>query len=366
MTSAILSVVTGWAMLVSVLFEHAGLVSCSGVIMRRSGKIRQASFSVVLVALFTTLITIHASSQSAPASPAMTPVNQPAGVPASPGKTVTPREKAPSVPVIGAGDLLKVSILGAPESDQDLRVGADGNIFLNFIGAVHVAGLTTEQAQATIAKKLVAGGFFTDPQVSVFAKEYATQGVSVLGEVQRPGVYPLLGSRTLFDVLSLAGGTTPKAGKVVSVTHRDNPQAPTSVSLSNDAAESVQSNIDVFPGDTVVVSKAGIVYVVGDVRKPSGVVMENSSQMTVLKAIAMAEGTNSTAALNSAKLIRKTPAGPQETVLELKKILASQAPDIQLQAEDIIFVPNSAAKSATKRSLEAIIQVATGLAIYRP
>jgi len=368
MNSAILSVVTGWAMLVSVLFEHAGLVSCSGVIMQRSGKIRQASFTVVLVALFTTLITIQASSQSTPASPAMTPVNQPAVAPASASaeKTVTPREKAPSVPVIGAGDLLKVSILGAPESDQDLRVGADGNIFLNFIGAVHVAGLTTEQAQATIAKKLVAGGFFTDPQVSVFAKEYATQGVSVLGEVQRPGVYPLLGSRTLFDVLSLAGGTTPKAGKVVSVTHRDNPQAPTSVSLSNDAAESVQSNIDVFPGDTVVVSKAGIVYVVGDVRKPSGVVMENSSQMTVLKAIAMAEGTNSTAALNSAKLIRKTPAGPQETVLELKKILASQAPDIQLQAEDIIFVPNSAAKSATKRSLEAIIQVATGLAIYRP
>ena len=258
MTSAILSVVSGWAMLVSVLFEHAGLVSCSGVIMRRSGKIRQASFTVVLVALFTTLITTRASSQSTPASPAMTPVNQPAVVPASAGRTATPREKAPSVPVIGAGDLLKVSILGAPESDQEVRVGADGNIFLNFIGAVHVSGLTTELAQATIAKKLVAGGFFTEPQVSVFAKEYATQGVSVLGEVQKPGVYPLLGSRTLFDVLSMAGGTTPKAGKVVSVTHRDNPQAPTSVSLSNDAAESVQSNIDVFPGDTVVVSKAGI------------------------------------------------------------------------------------------------------------
>ncbi|PYV69782.1 MAG: polysaccharide export protein, partial [Acidobacteria bacterium] len=100
--------------------------------------------------------------------------------------------------------------------------------------------------------------------------------------------------------------------------------------------------------------------------KPSGVVMENGTQMTVLQAIAMAEGTNPTAALNAARLIRKTPTGPQEMPLELKKILAAKSPDIHLQAEDIIFVPNSAAKTAGKRGLEAIIQAATGLAIYRP
>ena len=145
------------------------------------------------------------------------------------------------MPAIGAGDLLKVSVLGVPDSDQEVRVGADGNIFLNFIGPVHVAGLTTEKAQDVIAKKLAAGGFYTDPQVSVFAKEYATQGVSVLGEVQRPGVYPLLGARNLFDVLSLAGGTTPKAGRVINITHRDTPQTPTSVTMSNDAAKSVHS-----------------------------------------------------------------------------------------------------------------------------
>ena len=267
------------------------------------------------------------------------------------------------MPAIGAGDLLKVSVLGAPDSDQEVRVGADGNVFLNFIGAVEVAGRTTEQAQVVITKKLVAGGFFTDPQVAVFAKEYATQGVSVLGQVSRPGVYPLLGARTLFDVLSLAGGTTDKAGKLVSITHRDSPQKPTTVSLSNDAAESVLSNIEVFPGDTVVVSKAGVVYVVGDVGKPSGVTMENGG-MTVLQAIAVAAGTNPTAALNKAKLIRKTPDGPREIPLALKDMLASKAPDVRLQAEDIIFVPNSAAKTATRRTLEAIIQSATGLAIY--
>jgi len=282
----------------------------------------------------------------------------------SEGNSVT--EKTAVVPVIGAGDLLKVGVLAAPESDQEVRVDADGNVALNFIGSVHLAGLTPGQAQAIITKKFVAGGFFTDPQVSVFAKEYATQGVSVLGEVQKPNVYPLLGSRRLFDVLSLAGGTTPKAGQVITITHRDHSRELRTVLLSNDPAKSAEANVEIFPGDTVVVSKAGIVYVVGDVHKPSGVVMENGTQMTVLQAIAMAEGTNPTAALNAARLIRKTPTGPQEMPLELKKILAAKSPDIHLQAEDIIFVPNNAAKTAGKRGLEAIIQAATGLAIYHP
>jgi polysaccharide export outer membrane protein len=337
-----------------------------GVIMRQSIKIRELIFMVVLSALFTLAMNHGAWAQATSSSPASSRVDQPADSLADrsvPGGTAMPTQKTPTVPAIGAGDLLKISVLGAPESDQEVRVGADGNVVLNFIGPVEVAGKTTEQAQAAIAKKMVAGGFFTDPQVSVFAKEYATQGVSVLGEVQKPGVYPLLGARTLFDLLSVAGGTTPKAGKVVSITHRDTPMTPTSVSLSNDATESVHSNIAIFPGDTIVVSKAGIVYVVGDVHRPSGVAMENGS-MTVLQAIAMAEGANATAALNKAKLIRRTPSGPLELPLALKDMLASKSPDVRLQAEDIIFVPNSVAKSATRRSLEAAIQMATGLAIY--
>jgi len=343
--------------------------------MRRSVKIGARSWATVVLTHLTLLSSVWAQSNPAnPAQPmldhstqasattaAPVPVSQAPPVPAA-----ETQEARQTVPVIGAGDLLKVSVLGAPDSDQEVRVGADGNAFVNYIGPVHVAGLTTEKAQDVIAKKLAAGGFYTNPQVSVFAKEYATQGVSVLGEVQRPGVYPLLGARNLFDVLSLAGGTTPKAGRVVSITHRDTPQKPTSVTMSNDAAESIHANIPIYPGDTVVVSKAGLVYVTGDVHRPSGVLMENGTDMTVLQAIAMAEGANPTASLNKAKLIRKTPAGPKEIPLPLKDMLSAKAADVHLEAEDIIFVPNSAAKSATKRSLEAIIQAATGLAIYRP
>ncbi len=332
-------------------------------------KIRAPFLIVVLLAFTTVAGNLKAWSQNASSSSAKleqpaTPAATPASTPATTSETVASPKKNPSVPVIGDGDLLKVSVLGVPESDQEVRVGADGNIFLNFIGAVKVAGQTTDQAQVTIAKKLVAGGFFRDPQVAVFAKEYATQGVSVLGEVQKPGVYPMLGSRTLFDVLSLAGGTTAKAGKLVSITHRDTPQTPNTVAMSNDAAESLRSNVDIFPGDTIVVSRAGVVYVSGDVKRPSGVIMENGAEMTVLQAIAMAEGVGPDASLNKSKLIRRGPNGPTEIPLRLKDMFASKAPDVRLQAEDIVFIPNSAAKSAGKRSLDAIISTATGLIIY--
>jgi polysaccharide biosynthesis/export protein len=329
--------------------------------MRQSMTIRGLSLTFVLLA-FLTLVTTQAAWSQGAVPPSNPPV-PPAGSQTA-ELTSAPATSAAPMLTIGGGDLLKVSVFGAADSDQEVRVDQNGNATLNFIGSVHLAGLTSNQAETLIAKKLDEGGFYKHPHVAVFAKEYATQGVSVLGEVQRPGVYPLLGTRRLFDVLSMAGGTSQKAGRIVSITRRDHPEAPRTVMLSNDANESAKSNIEVFAGDTIMVSRAGVVYVVGDVHKPSGVVMDNGTDMTVLQAIAMAEGANPTAKLNKAKLIRKTPNGPQELPLALNDMLASKAPDIRLQAEDIIFVPNSAAKTAGRRTLEAIIQSATGLAIY--
>jgi polysaccharide export outer membrane protein len=266
--------------------------------------------------------------------------------------------------LIGPGDLLKISVLGAQDFDQELRVSGSGEATLALIGSFRVAGLSTEQAGEMIRKRLMDGGFFSDPQVSVFEKEYANQGVSVLGEVQRPGVYPLIGPHRLFDVLSQAGGTTNKAGMEVTITHQNELQSPQIVKMSSDPLVNNEANAVIHPSDTVVVSKAGIVYVVGDVHKPSGFVLENNG-MTVLQVLAMAEGPNSTAALNNAKIIRRTPSGPLEIPIQLKKILSAKAPDLKLQAEDILFVPGSAAKSAGARTLQAVINVASGVAIYR-
>lgn len=265
---------------------------------------------------------------------------------------------------IGVGDLLKISVLGAPEFDQEARVDGAGNISIALAGTVHVAGLTPEQAREAVRARLTEGAYFADPQVSVFTKEYATQGISVLGEVQKPGVYPILGPRRLFDALSLAGGTTLKAGRIVNISHRDQPNATHTVTLARDPSENMKANVEVLPGDTIVVSKAGVVYVVGAVRLPTGIVLENGGNITVLQAVAVAGGVNPTAALNSARIIRKSPEGPTETPLQLKKILAAKAPDLTLQAEDIVFVPQSTGKKAAGVIAESAVRIASSIAAY--
>jgi len=263
--------------------------------------------------------------------------------------------------VIGHGDLIEISVFGAPDFDKQVRVSDDGEVVLPFINAVVVEGLTTRQAEDVIAQKLSSGGFFNNPRVSVFVKDYVTQGVSILGEVSRPGIYQMLGSRTLLDAISMAGGTTQKAGRTVTITHRDSPNSPEIATLSN--GDSAQTNVQLRPGDIVLISKAGIVYVVGAVRQPTGIVLENPS-LTVLQAIAMAQGTEPTAALNGAKLIRKSSTAPTELPIPLKRILAGKSPDVRVQADDIVFIPNSAAKAAGRRGIEAILQAATGISMY--
>jgi polysaccharide export outer membrane protein len=225
-----------------------------------------------------------------------------------------------------------------------------------------LAGLTTDLAEKLVAQKFLDGGYFNDPHVSIFEKEYQTQGVSVLGEVQKPGIYPMLGSRRLFDVISAAGGTTPKAGNQITITHRDS-KSSQSLTLGRNADDSTSNNPEILPGDTVVVQKAGIVYIVGDVHMPGGFIIDKPG-LTVLQALAMAQGANPTAKLDGARLIRRTGDQRQDLPIALKKILASKAADVELQPDDILFVPNSSAKSAMHRGLEAIVQAATGVAIY--
>ena len=267
--------------------------------------------------------------------------------------------------LIGPGDLLEVSVYGAPDYSKQVRVGATGEITLPMAGTIHVGGLPNDEAGQLIANRLSEGGFFNDPRVSVFTRESAIQGVSVLGEVQKPGIYPMLGEKRLFDVISSAGGTTQRAGNKITITRRSDPQHPQTVTLSYDTTMPMDANLPVHPGDTVMVSKAGIVYVVGDVRLPGGFIMENS-QMTIMQAVAMAQGANPTASLNNSKLIRKTGADsqPQEIPISLKKILSAKIPDVNLQANDIVFVPSSVAKTTGRRTVEAIVQTVSGMAIY--
>src|SRR5262249_51105677 len=217
------------------------------------------------------------------------------------GKVQLPSASAPStfqsggVAPIGPGDLLEVTVFDTPELSGKVRVSSAGDVSLPLIGALHVAGLKTDEMQSLVARKLIDGQMVNNPQVSVFMVEYATQGVSVLGEVKKPGIYPTLGQHRLMDYISLAEGLTPLAGAWATITPRA--QTPvTTVALSSKSASAAARNPEISPGDTIFVSKAGIVYVVGDVGKPGGFVMDHDERLTVLQAIALAQGVNSTAA----------------------------------------------------------------------
>lgn len=257
---------------------------------------------------------------------------------------------------LGIGDLIEMTVYEVPDLTTKTRVSSSGDIYCPLIGTTHVAGLTSEEAAKLIEKRLSA--FLKNPYVSLFVTEYASQGASVLGEVAKPGIYQVLGEQHLFDLISASGGLTERAGQSITVTHRSDPDHPVSVPLSRNLSDHPQSNITVFPGDTIIVHKADIVYVVGDVGRPSGLLMD-AGGLTVLRAIALAGGTTRTAKLNATKILHKGSAGMIETPVQLKKILQAKAPDLPLEADDILVVPSSTGRILAGRTLEAAMQAAT-------
>jgi polysaccharide export outer membrane protein len=260
------------------------------------------------------------------------------------------------------GDLIDLEVYNVPELSTKARISNRGDIYLPLINYVHVAGLTAEQTQTLLEEKLSSGGFVKDPHVTVLVAAYASQGASLLGEVGRPGVYPIVGQQRLFDVISSAGGFTEKSGRSITITHRDHPEKPIVVPLARNVSDSPDSNVFVFPGDTIVVRKADVVYVVGEVGRPSGFAMD-SGHLTVLQVIALAGGTTKMAKLGSVRLLRKGPSGVSETAVPLKRILEAKVPDLPMQADDILFVPTSSVKAAASRSLDAVMQTASALSI---
>jgi polysaccharide export outer membrane protein len=264
---------------------------------------------------------------------------------------------------VGPGDLLEVRVFEAPELTQSVRVNNLGDASFSLIGRVHVGELTPDEARDVIAKHLVAGHFLVNPQVSVLIQEYGTQGVSVLGEVQKPGVYSIMGNRTLLDVISQAGGTTVYAGSSVTIKRNFDGQMLT-IPLTKNAASMLASDIRMQPGDKVMIPRASVIYILGDVGRPGGFLMQNSGHITVLQAVALAGGQNRTASMGHVRLIHKTATGYTDTQIPLKKIMDGHEPDSELQAEDILYIPVSGAKSLFYRTAPSIIQSAASAAVY--
>ncbi|HEX4006916.1 MAG TPA: SLBB domain-containing protein [Acidobacteriaceae bacterium] len=280
-----------------------------------------------------------------------------------------PPAAAPTVTeslLIGPGDLLHITIVRESELDQHIRVLDSGEIVLALAGNLPVQGLTPAEAAARIAARYRDGQFLLHPEVSVFVEEYATETVTVTGQVAHPGAFRIAVPRSLIDVLSLAGGLTESADRHI-VIERKSPGGENDerirAFLSNRADAALNADILVRPGDTVVVPKAGIVYVLGDVAHPGGYVMENDSQLTVLEAIALAAGTSKTASEKRVRLVRNVDGLTQSLDLPLRDMERGREPDVPLQANDILYVPFSLAKNLSM-GIASITAAASSALIY--
>jgi polysaccharide export outer membrane protein len=266
--------------------------------------------------------------------------------------------------LIGPGDLLNISAYDAPEYTQDVRVEDAGEIHLNLIGATKVGGMTAEAAGIYIADQLDKRHFLIHPQVTVLVKEFATRTVSVSGEVQHPGVYPMLTTKSILDVIALAGGWTNIADSRVAIKHRSGQEERVTVKLKGDDAQSqLDQNVLVYPGDLVVVPRAGLVYVLGDVGRPGGIVMQDNGSITVIEALAQAGGANHTAALNSAVLLHKTESGYSREKVKLNDLMQGHLADETMRPSDILFVPGSRLKYLAENS-QSIASSAIGATVY--
>jgi len=271
----------------------------------------------------------------------------------------------PMPTAIGPGDALEISEYHTPEFHSAVRVSAAGTVTLPLIDEIHLAGMDEQQAARAIEAALKAKGMLLHPLVSVLVTSYAGQDVSVLGEVARPGVYPYTLHHRLLDLISAAAGLSPSAGRLVNVYHRSDPRTPHPVVLDPGGIDTAaEHNPELEPGDTVQVSRAGLIYVIGDVIRPGGFPVDPAQGLTVVQALSLAWGPSQNAAATRAILIREQKGGRTLTTLNLRRMLRGQEPDQPVHDRDILFVPDSTAHSLWNRTIESAIQSAIGVTIY--
>lgn len=298
--------------------------------------------AVLLLAAFAVLAMGQAVQKSLPEAPPSPETNLPA-------------QK------VGPNDLLSVSVEDCPELTRNFRVSADGTLLLPLLKErLQVAGKLPEQIEAEISQALKDSQLLVQPVVSVSVAEYRSVPVSVMGCVKRPVTFQAVGGVTLLDALAKAEGLSADAGAEVLVS-RPNAVNGTRGLLQRIPVKGLIDNADpslnirLYGGEEIRVPAVGRVYVVGNVKKSGAFPILDGDNTTVLKAIAMSEGLMPYA--NKEAFIYRTEAGKNsrnEIPIELSRIMDRKAPDVPLEANDILYVPDSKGKRMTAQTLERL------------
>ena len=291
--------------------------------------------------------------------------------------------------IISPDDVLAISVYDAPDITGEYRVSPTGEIDIPLLSTpIVAAGLTPAQLSKLISEKYRVSEIYTHPRVTVAIKVSRVHAIAISGAVKRPQVYPVFGMITLSDLISQAEGLADDAGSMAIVTRGDiamqiiksrescrsaskepfcDSNFSVDLSILTETGDS-RLNVDLYPGDRVTVQHAGIVYVLGAVNRPGSFTLKTGQgKMTVIQALALAGDLKVTAAQRSAVIIRKNPAkagGREEIAVNLTKVLKAHELDSELQANDILFVPDSTGKKALRRGAEAAITAATWGLVY--
>jgi polysaccharide export outer membrane protein len=267
--------------------------------------------------------------------------------------------------LIGPGDSITIQVLEAPELTQHVRVTDAGYVPLVVGAPVKVSGLTPAQAAEAVAQSLKDGNFVLTPHVTVTDDQNVTQNVTVLGQVNHPGYYPIGTPRSVLDVLALAGGPTNLADRRITI-QRHGTDKKTEYFLSNKSDTALDTSVQVFPGDILMVPQIEVVYVLGDVPRPGGYPMAtNDGTLSLLQAVALAGSDMPNAVAKRTHLLRKQSNGTYvEMQVALNKMEKGKIPDVPLQANDIIYIPFSYIKNIGA-NLGGIVAASGSAAIYR-
>jgi polysaccharide export outer membrane protein len=284
--------------------------------------------------------------------------------------------------VLGPNDQITVSVVELPEfSGRSYRIDGDGTVSLPLLGRVHAAGLTLTQLENNLHDALLTQ--VRTPHVTANVAEARSQAVSVMGAVNTPGMQQIQGAKTLFDVLAAAGGLKPEAGQFVTIT-REASEGP--LNLPNERKNLADGrstadvevrdivelrnprvNIVVRAHDEISVSRGMLLYVIGNVHKPGGFTLLQGHPVSALEALSMAEGFAPNASPAGARILRRTSEAEarEQIPIDLKKILAGKAKDMQLSPDDILYVPDNVARRAATKTLETALATLSGVVIWR-
>jgi polysaccharide biosynthesis/export protein len=316
----------------------------------------------LIFAMFMALILSSHFAEAQFSGPALgmdTPVNPPVTITTDPAILYPANRDV----YLWRDDVLTIHLFANPDYSPTARISLDGTIQIPLIGTLKVEGLTVHQAQDLIAQKLVSAGMFRDPQVSIQIVDSPNQIVTVIGEVH--GIVPIIGERRLYDVLTAAGagggggglsattvivggGGLPTTASHIITINRPGLAEPITVDLGTNPATSAQADIPIFPRDTIIVPRVGVVYVLGAFKTQGAIPLQQNSPLTLMKVAALAGGSGFEGKQGDLRIIRSVGTTRQVVRVDYKKIINGQAPDPVLQAEDIVFLPSSSWKAAIK------------------